>query len=81
VSVLGEYLADPQHGPAESLQLSRLWHSSKWCSRLIEQLLWRQAEQGLSELEVAGEQALCVWDGSVLEKPESAQLEGLAPVR
>jgi len=81
LSVLGEYIADPQHGPAGSKQLSRLLHSSKWCSRLIEQFLWRQAEQGLSELEAAGEHPLCVWDGSVLEKPESAQLEGLAPVR
>jgi hypothetical protein len=48
---------------------------------LIERLLWQQAEQRLTELEAAGEQPLCVWDGSVLEKPESAKLEGLAPVR
>ena len=81
LSVLGEYLADPQHGPAGSKQLSRLLHSAKWCSGLIEQFLWRQAAQGLSALEAAGEHPLCVWDGSVLEKPESAQLEGLAPVR
>lgn len=56
-------------------------HSAKWCSQLIEQFLWRQADQGLRELEAAGEQPLCVWDGSVLEKPESEHLEGLAPVR
>ena len=81
MSVLGEYLADPQHGPAGTKQLSRLLHSAKWCSGLIERLLWQQAEQRLTELEAAGEQPLCVWDGSVLEKPESAKLEGLAPVR
>jgi hypothetical protein len=81
LSVLGEYLADPQHGPAGTKQLSRLLHSAKWCSGLIERLLWQQAEQRLTELEAAGEQPLCVWDGSVLEKPESAKLEGLAPVR
>lgn len=81
LSVLGEYLADPQHGPAGTKQLSRLLHSAKWCSQLIEQFLWRQADQGLRELEAVGEQPLCVWDGSVLEKPESEHLEGLAPVR
>src|SRR5260370_3413888 len=81
LSVLGEYLGDPQHGAAGTKQLSRLLHSAKWCSGLIERLLWQQAEQRLTELEAAGEQPLCVWDGSVLEKPESAKLEGLAPVR
>ena len=81
LSVLGEYLTDPQHGPAGTKQLERLLHSAKWCSRLIERFLWQQAEQGLKELEAAGEEPLCVWDGSVLEKPESEKLEGLAPVR
>ncbi len=46
LSVLGEYLADPQHGPAGTKQLSRLLHSAKWCSGLIERFLWQQAEQG-----------------------------------
>ena len=59
----------------------RLLHSARWCSGLIERFLWQQAEQRLTELEAAGEEPLCVWDGSVLEKPESEQLEGLAPVR
>src|SRR5260370_32278429 len=81
LSVWGESLAEPQQGPGGTKQLSRLLHSAKWCSGLIERLLWQQAEQRLTELEAAGEQPLCVWDGSVLEKPESAKLEGLAPVR
>src|SRR5260370_5005694 len=80
LSVLGEYLADPQHGPAGTKQLSRLLHSAKWCSGLIERLLWQQAEQRLTELEAAGEQPLCGWDGRVLEKPERAKMEGVAPV-
>jgi len=81
LSVLGEYLADPQHAPAGTKQLSRLLHCAKWCSGLIERFLWQQAETRLTELEAAGEVPLCIWDGSVLEKPESEQLEGLAPVR
>jgi hypothetical protein len=56
-------------------------HSPKWGSRLIEQFLWRQAQQRLTAWEAAEEEPLCVWDGSVLEKPESEHLEGLAPVR
>jgi hypothetical protein len=81
LSVLGEYLVDPQHGPAGTKHRSRLWHCPKWSSRLLEQFLWRQADRGLSELEVAGAQPLCVWDGRVLEKAERETLEGLAPVR
>jgi hypothetical protein len=81
VSVLGEYLADPQHGPTGTKQLSRLLHSAKWSSGWIERDLGQQAEQRRTELEAAGEEPLCVWDGSVLEKPESEHLEGLAPVR
>src|SRR5260370_20686511 len=81
LSVLGEDVADPQHGPAGTKQLSRLLHCAKWCSGLMKRLLWQQGEQRMTELEAAGEQPLCVWDGSVLEKPESAKLEGLAPVR
>jgi hypothetical protein len=50
LSVLGEYLADPQHGPAGTKQLSRLLHSAKWCSQLIEHFLWRQADQGRSRV-------------------------------
>ena len=79
--MLGEYLADPQHGPAGTKQLSRLLHSAKWCSGLSERLLWQQAEQGLRELEAAGEEPFCIWDGSVLEKAEREPREGLAPVR
>jgi hypothetical protein len=81
VSVLGEYLTDPQHGPAGTKHLSRLLHCAKWSSRLIEQFLWRPAERKLTEVEAAGEEPLCVWDGSVLEKAESEHLEGRAPVR
>lgn len=81
LSVLGDYLAGPCCGAAGSKQLRRLLHSAKWSSRLIEQFLWQQAEQGLSDLEAAGAQPLCIWDGSVLEKAESEYLEGLAPVR
>src|SRR5258708_17536334 len=67
LSVLGEYLTDPQHGPAGTKQLSRLLHSAEWCSGLIERFLWQQAEQRLRELEAAGGKPLCGCGGRVLE--------------
>ncbi len=40
-----------------------------------------QADHSRAELEEAGEPVLCIWDGSVSEKPESEQTEGLCAVR
>ena len=48
---------------------------------MIEEVLWEQAEQSRKQMEQAGETKLCIWDSSVLEKPESAKLEGLGAVR
>ena len=64
-------------GQQGAKQLSRLLHCAKWCSGLIaERLLWQQAEQRLTELEAAGEEPLCVWDGSVLEKTRECETGG-----
>jgi hypothetical protein len=43
--------------------------------------LWGQAKARQQQLQSSGEQALVVWDASVLEKPESVAAEGLCPVR
>src|SRR5260370_38667795 len=51
--VLGEYLTDPQHGPAGTKQLSRLLHSAKWCSVLVERFLWQQADPTLKAFTAA----------------------------
>ncbi len=48
---------------------------------MIEEVLWEQAEQSRQEMEQREETPLCIWDSSVLEKPESVQLEGLCSVR
>lgn len=52
-----------------------------WASEVIEEVLWEEAETRRKEMESRGETPLCIWDSSVLEKPESEKLEGLGSVR
>jgi hypothetical protein len=81
LSELGAFLASPAHAPAGTKRLSNLLRSSKWSYLLLEEWLWKQAERRLMELVCHNEDALLLWDSSVLEKPESIALEGLCPVR
>jgi len=83
LSELGGYLAGPEHAPAGTKRLANLLHSPRWQADLIAQYL---LEQGRAQVEqeaarVPEGRALCILDGSVLEKPESVQAEGLTPVR
>ena len=81
LSELGAYLLSPQHAPAGTKRISNLLRSSKWSSVLIEPFLWQRANARLEELEEQQHQALCIWDGSVLEKAESEKVEGQYSVR
>jgi hypothetical protein len=81
LSELGGYLATPDHAPAGTKRLSNLLHSPHCSSGQIEQEVWQQADDRLKQLEQAQETALLLWDESVIEKPESIQLEGLCAVR
>jgi hypothetical protein len=81
LSELGGYLLAPEHAPAGTKRLSNLLRSPKWSARLIADWLWQQADQRLAALEATGEDALAVWDESVLAKPERLALEGLCAVR
>jgi hypothetical protein len=78
---LGAFLTSPQRAPAGTKRLSDLLRCCQWGARIIEAFLWERADQQLENLGQQGEQALCMWDGSGLEKAESAKLEGLCPVR
>lgn len=83
LSELGGYLTGPQHAPAGTKRLANLLHSDRWQADAIDAYLLRQ---GQVRVEVEAERvpegrALCVFDSSVVEKAESAQAEGLAPVR
>jgi hypothetical protein len=83
LSELGEVLAGPTHAPAGTKRLANLLHSPNWRATEIEQWLIAQAQ---GPVEAAADavpegRALCILDGSVIEKPESATADGLRPVR
>jgi hypothetical protein len=83
LSELGAYITSPEHAPAGTKRLSNLLHSSGWEAESIDAYLLEQAKRRVQKelQERPKERVLCILDGSVLEKPESSQGEGLAPVR
>ena len=81
LSELGSYLAPPAHAPAGTKRLSNLLRSTHWQAALIADELWRQAKMHVSALRQAGQQALLIWDDSVLEKPESEHATDFCSVR
>ncbi len=80
-SELGSVLCGPEHAEAGTQRLQRALHHQGWESEQIEEVLWEQAEKSRKEMEQRGETPLCIWDSSVVEKPESVKLEGLGAVR
>lgn len=81
LSELGAYLLDPEHAPAGTKRLSNLLRCAKWSSGLVSEYLKERAVACQHQLQEEGEQAVLVWDQSVLEKPESLKSEGLCAVR
>ena len=84
LSELGSYL-DGVRGlsttaPAGTKRLGNLIRSVKWTVASIDQFLLNEADKEVKRLKAQGKRVLCLWDGSVLEKPESRALEGLCPV-
>lgn len=82
LSELGAYLTDPEHAPAGTKRLANLIHSHKWQAHDIEDYLLSAGQTRIeAELPFSPEgRVLCILDGSVAEKAESSQAEGLAPV-
>lgn len=82
LSELGAYLAGPEHAPAGTKRLSNLIHSRGWTAGTIDEYLLIKARKRVEvELQKTPRQrVLCLLDSSVLEKPESSQGEGLAPI-
>src|SRR5258708_37206427 len=80
-SELGSAICGPEHAEAGTQRLQRALHHEGWEAGVIEEVLWEQAEQRRQELESRGETPLCIWDSSVLEKPESEDLAGVGVVR
>jgi hypothetical protein len=84
LSELGSYM-DGYRGLSKSAtagakRLGNLIRSLKWSASEIDDYLLAEADKEVQNLREGGKRVLCIWDGSVLEKPESSKLEGLAPV-
>jgi hypothetical protein len=82
LSELGSYVQGydgySSSAAAGTKRVGKLLRSVKWTVSLIEEYLMDQADEEVHRLK--GQRILCIWDGSVLEKAESEQLEGLCPV-
>jgi len=81
VSELGGYLKSADQAPAGTKRISRLLHSPRWSAEMIDGHLWKQADERVEGLGGEKQDALVVWDESVIEKSESLRLEGLCAVR
>ncbi len=81
MSELGSYLHEGKSAPAATKRLGNLLRAVGWDKKLIERYLWMKADERIEELEKSGEEALNVWDESVIEKTESERTEGLCAVK
>src|SRR2546428_2282134 len=80
-SEVGSVLCGPAHADAGTQRLQRALHHQGWEAEVIEEVLWEEAERSRQQMQQRGETPLCIWDSSVLEKPESEKLQGLGAVR
>jgi hypothetical protein len=71
ISELGSLLLSGREATAGEKRIHRLLTSEKWSEELINVFQWNEAEKRYEELRRAGEQVFVIWDGSVIEKPES----------
>ncbi len=81
LSELGDQLLGGEHGPAGTKRISKLLHSKKWESELIEAHLWEQGNERVESLLSPQDDVYMIWDESVIEKSESLKAEGLCAVR
>src|SRR5437763_8275845 len=80
LSELGGYMDGLGQGGGTK-RLSTLIHHQGWKAKQIDEFLLRRADEQIGQWEARGEEGLLIWDGTVLEKPESLQAEGLCAVR
>jgi hypothetical protein len=65
---------------AGTKRISNLLRSLKWSILEIDRYLLKEADKEVKKLKEQGKRIFCIWDGSVIEKPESSKIEGLCPV-
>jgi Transposase DDE domain len=84
LSELGAYMDGysglSTNAPAGTKRIGNLVRSIKWNILHIDEYLLSEADKEVKNLKSQGKMVLCIWDGSVIEKPESSKLEGLGPV-
>jgi hypothetical protein len=81
ISELGSILLSGREATAGEKRIHRLLTSEKWSEDLIRLFQWNEAEKQYEELRREGEQIFVIWDGSVIEKPESQKSEDLCAVK
>ena len=77
---LGALLLGAGKAKAGAKRLRNLLKTLLWKSGWIGEWLLEEAEQAVQQWETQGVTPIAAWDGSVLEKHESQQAEGLCPV-
>ena len=77
---MDNYRGLSESAPAGTKRIGNLIRSLKWSLFPIDRYLLDEAEKEVKRLKEAGKRSLCMWDGSVVEKPESSAAEGLCPV-
>jgi len=77
---LGALLLGADKAKAGAKRLRTLLSKLIWKSAWIGQWLLEEAEQAVKQWEAQGVTPIAAWDGSVLEKHESQEGEGLCPV-
>lgn len=80
LSELGGYMDGLGRGGGTK-RLSTLIHHQGWKAQQIEEFLLCRADEQMAQWEAQGQEGLLIWDGTVLEKPESLKAEGLCAVR
>jgi hypothetical protein len=84
LSELGSYIpgypGQATTATARTKRIGNLLRSLKWSILQIDRYLLDEADKEVERLREHGKRILCIWDESVLEKPESEKLEGLCPV-
>ena len=82
LSQLGDDLERAGHGPAGTKRIANLLQSPHWQASDLDSFLRARAQEVVhaEAARVPEKRALLIVDGSVAEKPESTQGEGLAPV-
>src|SRR5450755_318187 len=80
LSELGGYM-DGLGGGGGTKRLSTLIHHQQWKASQIEAFLLQRADEQIAQWEARGQEGLLIWDGTVLEKPESLKAQGLCAVR